>query len=116
MKVKIPIEIPIILPIHIKGKNAEKDIDTLLDRCSTYTVISPDDILDLGYEITASGIIFAPLIKVNPIEFLGFKRKNVDILIKDLTEIGIDSFKINPLKGTLEVEDDNVWRNTFLGW
>ena len=86
------VEIPVSLPMHVVGPKASRDFETLVDTGSTYVVISWEDAVRLGYEPwkaprapigTGSGMIEAPLIELNRVEVLGFKREKGILKIED---------------------------------
>lgn len=75
-------------------------MDALLDTGATYCILSPEDAMDLGYEITkasqnpvatAGGLIHLPRITVAAIEAFGFRRVRVPTLVKDLSDSGLEA-------------------------
>lgn len=130
MKIKVKIDIPPIVPMRLKGSKAEKELDALLDTGSTYVIISWEDALEMGYDpsrapetqiATGGGMIKAPLIVLDSVEVFGFKKTKVEAVVKDLTEVGIDSvlgwsfledftILIDSKKGILEMEGQDKGR------
>ncbi len=120
------IGIPPIVPIQVGSQKVVKDVDALIDTGSTYCVISLEDAVGLGYEPwkaitipvgTAGGTITAPLLKIGFVKVLGFKIENVEALVKDLTEVGVDAivgwsflrhfkFSFDPEEGIFEINED----------
>ena len=80
------------------GPYGVKDVDALIDTGATYCVVSHEDVLHLGYNLTeathvpvatAGGLIRAPQLTVTAIEVLGFRRLRVPALVKDLEGSGV---------------------------
>ena len=98
MNIRIPVSIPPVVPIRISGSRGVKDIDALIDAGATYCVFSRDDVLHLGYRLTAlasvpvataGGVIRAPQVLIASIEMLGVRRSRVPALVKDLEGSGV---------------------------
>ena len=98
MNIRIPVSIPPVVPIRISGSRGVKDIDALIDTGATYCVFSRDDVLHLGYDLTAAasvpvatagGVIRAPRVTMMAIDVLGFRRLRVLALVKDLEGSGV---------------------------
>lgn len=122
---KLSLQIPTFLNIRIGGPKSIKGFNALLDTGSTYVVVSWEDAIELGYEPwrspevqvgTVGGRINAPVVVLDYVEMLGFRVERVEALVKDISEIGINSligwsllkhFKtlLDPKHGILEIED-----------
>ncbi len=123
MKVSHPLTIPPTIPVRFKGPKGIKEVDALIDTGASYVILSWKDALHIGYHpkrtravrvATAAGFITIPQITLQSVEILDLKRKNVEALVKDLPEGGIqailgwsflDKFvlNINPKKKILEI-------------
>ena len=100
MKSRRKTGIPPIIPVRIGGPKAVKDVDAIIDTGSTYCVVSFDDAVGMGYEPwraitvpvgTAGGAIEAPLINIEFVTVLGYRVENVETIVKDLTDVGVDA-------------------------
>lgn len=115
----------IILPITISGSRSSRTIDSLLDTGASYLVITREDAIDLGYDltfappfdvVTANGIVRAPRIVLNSVTLGPYTVRNIPTLCLDMSGDRISSllglsflshFKMNlDFKGQiLEIED-----------
>jgi len=92
------LDIPIILRrVEIRGPAGVREIDVILDTGAVYTVIAWDVAKDIGYDpaiserrtpiITANGVIEAPLITVERIQWAELGAEAVDIVCHDIPDL-----------------------------
>ena len=99
---KYPIEPlnPIILPITIFGDQGSRTIDSLLDTGASYLVITREDAIDIGYDltfappfdvVTANGVVRAPRIVLNAVTLGPYTARNIPTLCLDMSGDRISS-------------------------
>lgn len=86
----------IILPIRIAGPASERYVRVILDTGATYSMISPDVLDEVGYDLakpfreksitTASSIEKAPFYIISRIDVLGFETRQVEVASHRLPE------------------------------
>ena len=76
------------------GGSRFQELDAIVDTGATYTIISLETAISIGYNpiaskkhievTTASGTIIAPIITIKSITCLGYKVANIDVICHDL--------------------------------
>jgi len=96
-KCSIPLDISrgiIPVSVNIIGRRSKEIIEMALDTGATYTLISTNTLIDVGYNpihtkkkidiSTANGIVLAPLIVIKSLRCWGREVKNIDVVCHDL--------------------------------
>lgn len=87
--------ITIDLLVEFSDENSNLLIPAVLDTGASFTIISSDILVSLGYDpanplckrhriITGSGVEFAPTVKVKSLTAIGHKVSNIDVLCHDM--------------------------------
>lgn len=91
---------PVVLPITISGDSGSRTIDSLVDTGASYLVITREDAIDLGYDltfappfdvVTANGVVRAPRIVLNAVTLGPYTVRNVPTLCLDFAGDRISS-------------------------
>jgi predicted aspartyl protease len=80
----------IVVPVYLHGPSGSRLVRLALDTGTTYTVISPDVLINAGYDLakftrwlriaTAGGLMDAPVVQVRSLEALGQAQLNFGVL------------------------------------
>ena len=79
----------IIVPVQITGPKRKRYLRMILDTGATYTMISPEILIEVGYDLsspirkvaitTASSVEYAPFFKITHMEALRQEVSNIEI-------------------------------------